>query len=420
MTKIIKLLLLLMLPALSACHDSNAPEEDIDYTDSTRLSYSAACQTDTLRFKASGKWAVESCPDWITPVKSTGSGDIILPLYLEQNDGGIDRSGEIVIQYSGDSSLKLQINQVSSDLNGNYLDTLPETFGLGWGYDITTDIADISGVKGQIFNSAELRKEFGKSVIRYENNATTQIIYTKAESTESLQRQMGGKVEAGVDVKVASARVSVAFEQQINEQIDRLYVWCRDFRQIKSAYLADVDIYDPEVLERCTTSDFRNCVKNGTPAKIVKDYGTHLVKTSHLGGKLDYYFTVSSSVKETVEKMVTTINLKLLFFKKTATSVDEKLWTEIKKDFKGEFKVTGGGARGERLNQQLKEYASKGEPLLDQTLFDAWYSCFSNVSTAKQSDLAMVNFDVVPIWEIIEGLDEQKALQVKNYIKNMK
>lgn len=58
------------------------------------------------------------------------------------------------------------------------------------------------------------------------------------------------------------------------------------------------------------------------------------------------------------------------YFQSSSTTVDEKTWTEIKKDFQGNFVVTGGGDSGTILNRQMKEYASKGEPLTDPTLFE--------------------------------------------------
>ena len=124
---------------------------------------------------------------------------------------------------------------------------------------------------------------------------------------------------------------------------------------MKLAYFGnDVDLYDEEVLKWCTTSSFRNAVKNNPPQDIVRKFGTHVVTASYLGGKLDYYFTVTQNTKTTVEQISTTINVKVLFISTSASIVDEKTWQEVKKSFEGNFNVSGGGDAGIRLNSELQ------------------------------------------------------------------
>lgn len=106
--------------------------------------------------------------------------------------------------------------------------------------------------------------------------------------------------------------------------------------------------------------------KNDKVEDIVRKFGTHVVTSSNLGGKLDYYFTLSQDIKTEIEKVVTSINVKILFFKSSSTTVDEKTWTEIKKDFQGNFVVTGGGDSGTILNRQMKSMLPKENLLLTQ------------------------------------------------------
>lgn len=78
--------------------------------------------------------------------------------------------------------------------------------------------------------------------------------------------------------------------------------------------------------------------------------------------------------------------------------------------------MTGGGDTGTILNRQMKEYASKGEPLTDPTLFEKWYSCFESPQTANDTDLAMVDFTVIPLWNIVSRMDANKGEKLKDYI----
>lgn len=177
-----------------------------------------------------------------------------------------------------------------------------------------------------------------------------------------------------------------------------------------------------DIAKNCLTNDFKkaiNALKNGGSVKdFVNKYGTHFIWNSTLGGKFDWYFTVNQDIKETAEKIVVTVTVKLLFWKKTSTSVDEKLWTEVKKDFIANFEVTGGGEKGKNLNEALKATASKGEPLSDPDLITRWQDCFVNPNTAKDDDLTMIDFKVYPIWNVVKKVDKDVAKKIEDYILN--
>jgi len=305
-----------------------------------------------------------------------------------------------------------------SGFNASYID-LPKTFALGWGYDYSIDYADIAGIRGQVFDGAALHNDFGDDVVESENYATTKLLYVSEHSVEDLQQSMSAKVTGSVDLYIARAKVSVEYQKQINETKERLFIWCRDARTVRMAHFSnEVDIFDEKVVNWDTTSAFRQSVKNDTPENFVKKFGTHVVVSSVLGGKLDYYFTVSQDVKTETEGIITTVNVKVLCWESSSSSVDERSWTEIKKDFIGNFVVAGGGAVADKLNYEFKTHASKGEPVTNSELYDAWYDCFRYPSQANPDNLIMVDFEVLPIWLIVESLDPYKAEQIENYIRS--
>ena len=384
------------------------------------IHYDAVCQRDTIRFSSNTDWIVDSDCDWLTIEVDNGYGNGVVPVYVQQNDGGIDRTGNILLQFENGTKVDISVCQEASDLNSyGVLVNLPMTYGVGWGYDYSVDHADIDGIRGQIVDEAKLNRITGNQALITEAYASNYTQCVSEQSSARLIEKVSGELSAGVDIKIASAKLSGSFSKQTTENVDRLYVWYRDMRSVRKAHMS-ADLSD--IAKNCLTNDFKKAIdalKNGGSVKdFVNKYGTHFIWNSTLGGKFDWYFTVNQDIKETAQKIVVTVTVKLLFWKKTSTSVDEKLWTEVKKDFIADFEVTGGGEKGKNLNEALKATASKGEPLSDPDLITRWQDCFVNPNTAKDDDLTMIDFKVYPIWNIVKKVDKDVAKRIEDYILN--
>jgi hypothetical protein len=406
----------IIITTLACTHD----EVQVEVVSPQSLNWDASCQRDSIVFSAGCGWRVESDCDWFTIEVDNGYGNGVIPVYVQQNDAGIDRTGRILLLFEDGTKVDILVCQEASDLNSyGVLVNLPMTYGVGWGYDYSVDHADIDGVRGQIVDEAKLNRITGNKALITEAYASTYTQCVSEQSSMRLIEKVSGSLSAGVDIKIASAKLSGSFSKQTAENVDRLYVWYRDMRSVRKAHM-NVDL--SVITKNCLTNDFKNAItalkKGGSIKDFVNKYGTHFIWNSTLGGKFDWYFTVSQGVKETSEKIVTTVTVKLLFWKKTSTSVDEKLWTEVKTDFIAEFEVTGGGESGKILNDALKATACKGEPLSDPDLITSWQNCFANPNTAKDDDLTMIDFKVYPIWDIVRRVDKDVAKRIEDYILN--
>ena len=413
------LLSILYILILTACsEDENiSPFELISPTE---ITCDARCQMDTIRFSTIGVWKATTDVEWLTLVENEGKGRGEIHVYVQQNDAESMRKGVITITTDKGETLQVQLKQLLPDVNSTAIVDLPQTFGLGWGYDLSKDVADAAGLRGQVFDAVQLQKQCRPWNALLSTNLTSiKLNAAKGESHTNMQRQMSTQFTGKADIIVASAQVSVQYSKQINEKQDCYYFWCRDLRTVKHRYFSSaIDLYQPDIVKYCTTSEFRKAVKNDTPQAFVEKYGTHLVVSSTLGGKLDYYFTLSKSVTTEIEKLVTTINVKILFIKKQWQTVDENVWTTMKQSFQANYHVTGGGDAGEKLNMELQENASKGRPLSDTIYFHNWFARFENPNTVRDEDLAMVDFQVVPIWYIVEAINPDKADAIEDYVCN--
>ena len=410
-----KVLFFFLTLVLAACSEDEA--SSLLLNSEKAVTYDSSCRTDTISFTANGAWTAATDGEWITLEQTQGSGNGKIPIYIQQNDDEQQRQAVVTITTNKGDTLKVNLTQRTPVANGNSYVNISTNFGLGWGYDMREDIADATGLRGQVFDQALLRNDYSDNVIRYDNAAFTDLLIESGNSHEEMQGRMGARFSGEADLFIAGAKVSVEYNDQINETRDYRYVWCRDMRGVKTAYLFDLDYGSDDLSRYNTTKSFRDAVRNDSTEEFVRKFGTHVIIKCTLGGKLDYYFTVSQTVTTEIETVVTYVQVKILFIKKSWTDYEQKVWTNIQRDFKGRFHVTGGGSAGEALNQRLEQTTNQGIPLDDPTLFDAWTQRFVNPNTVNLGDLAMIGFEVTPIWDIVEPLNPEKANAIENYVR---
>lgn len=417
----------LMLPVavsvFASCSDNDALPS-ITLRSPGVMEEDARCSMPHVRFSSAGAWRIESDADWVTPTLEKGSGDADLPLYVEQNDGETMRRATLRIIGESGPAITVSIFQNPADDNGvEWIADLPSNFGLGWGYDCSVDYADGAGIRGQIFNAEKLRQIYKNSnAATAENFTSTNIVAISSQTSESLKQRISTTLTGEVDLKIAGAKVEAEFTKQIQENKDRLYVWYRDCRVVKRG-LFTIDILDKNRAPQCFTENFRNAVDSLCQGKMSNDmfisrYGTHMVTHSYLGGKFDYWFTVSQDVKETTETIALTVTVKFLGLKKSATSVSEDTWKDIKKDFIGSFKVSGGGKPGRTLNDSLNNTVNKGVPLDGEELITKWQQVFTSPLDVTPDQLAMVDFKITPIWKIVSMVNRETSSKLKSYIRD--
>lgn len=416
-----KIVLLLILFLAISCKKDDFSAGSVLETESV-ITYNAMCQTDDVRFSSRGKWWAKTDCEWITLSVDNGVNGGVIPLYIQQNDCGVIRKANLIINTEDGEQLKVEITQISFDVNSGIEINLASYFGLGWGYDYTTDHADVSGLRGQVFDWQLLKNALGDNVIGIENITSTHLYYASEHTLQNLQKKMSSELIGEVDLKIAGARVSTEFSKQIEQQRECLMVWSRDCKYVKQAYLSNlIDLYDEDDIYQYLTWDFKNAVKVEETKDFVRKYGTHLVVSSFLGGRLDYFFSVSNEVTTETTELITSVTAKFLFWKKQWTSKEQKIWQEVKSEFEGNFYVAGGGYYEQMLNAKFKDCIMRGMPLgeKDVSLLDNWQACFENPTNAKNTNLTMIDFNVIPIWEPARSVDPDKAEQIKNYIESI-
>ena len=163
---------------MSSCTDNDAIES-IHLSSNSERVYNASCQEDKISFTASCSWSASTDCEWITLRIEEGSGNFELPLYIQQNDGDAERQATLIITPERGKPVSVVIVQQLPDLNNRIAIDLPEYYGLGWGYDLTADIADISGIRGQVFDGQQLRKRYSEDAVMVDNSTMTRSQFAR-------------------------------------------------------------------------------------------------------------------------------------------------------------------------------------------------------------------------------------------------
>ena len=419
MKNIFSTTLLSFIVTAASCSGDNDIIETGSIAGQTAFDVDAHCQDVGVTIKATGRWTAVSDAEWLTVTTPSGAGDATLPLYVQQNDGDIARRATVSVTFADGTTQDVSVAQLPNDDNAP-LAYVPQSFGVGWGYDASADYGDVAGLRGQVIDVAKLNNITGwDDGVEFVNSTSSYYEMTAQTSTTELCNYLSTKLTGEVDLKIAGAKVSAEFEKQVTETANRYYLWYRNIYKVKECYFT-VDMFDPTVIPYSLTLDFKNAIYKLTPEQFVQRYGTHIITSSSLGGKLDYYMTVSQDIKETVERITLTISVRFLCWSTSATHVDESLWQSIQQSLTGRYYCSGGGAKGRELSALLDRTVNQGQPTMPDgsrcTLFTEWAQCFSNPNTVDNNDLAIVAVQVTPIADIVSLISPTKAAAIEKYV----
>lgn len=314
----------------------------------------------------------------------------------------------------------LQLND-----NSDYY-KLPYQFGVGWGYNKLTGLFNKKGIKDKIIDenavAAYAHKTEQEPFIDIDNMSGSNINRLYGSNYQSLSTEIAVMVYGGVDLKVVSAEISVEFSQLKTQTKSAQYFYVSDMRNVKRVSLSNelmISLTKADVLPSLLTPKFKSAIEQDSPYEIIRKFGTDLIISSNLGGRLEYYFTADCTALTNVEHVITTIQAKVLWWE-VSTSVDvESTWHSVQNSFDGRFSVIGGGVYGTQLNQLFNDAFNYHRfPNVKPSAYVNWNNCFLSASKVNPLNLGMLDFQTIPISDLIEPINSAKAKEIDKILKN--
>lgn len=258
----------------------------------------------TYDVTGSGDWRIETDDRFYTVEPNEGSGPTKVVIYMQRNRRDERRKGTMKVVYTKDASQNKTVN-IEQKWKGEYKEneadayqTMNEVYAVGYSYDCTGEYASPNSVRYEIFDTNKLSK-LNKMII---DEAGTDLNTTTASgaSISEVSNDLAVKASVSGGFGKFKAEASSSFDMKYakNENyefaINYLEVQTAtvrinaNFNTLLSNYMNGDAYEDINGL----TQDYRGA--DGIRA-LIRDYGTHVVMNSRLGGRIRQSMAVDIS-----------------------------------------------------------------------------------------------------------------------------
>ena len=430
MREIPKYLLSVILLVLFGCSESDNMQDDASPTGEVSfLTLSAVCSTYDLEIDVDEDWQIEYEAGWIfiSQDEMSGVGRKTIQFYVEQNSREEERQSDVVVK-SGNQivhrwRITQQVSNAGSD-NALFTSDLRQTYAVGWGYNAFGEYASVGDVRRQVINYAKLKELEKKSSddiaideAQYELEYQKAVAYSMAEFSKTITQESNTKTNLlfyKKEVKKRTTNTTTTKNECSFATLSVMNIVAQ--RHLSQSAIQLLMSQGHDIL----TEDFKlgllDLQDNTISAReFINRFGTDVVLTAWLGGRLDYTTTIKKTTTTEIEQVVTTTYKKLFKKSSTMTEEEKKFSEKVAIDYECTSHVKGGETQA--LEKEINEKISKKEPI-DDRIFVEWESSFSDAESMLASGKAtLVDFRTVPIYEFITDAN-LKAL-VEKEIKQM-
>ena len=364
-----------------------------------------------LEIKTEGAWRVESDSYFFTVEPEEGTGNATVTVSVQNNTRSKRKTGHLTIvfpEHEGQNKT-LTIEQKWTgeyDENADAIQKGNDVYAVGFGYDTTTGLyANSDGLRAEIFNTSKLLKEGNETVGELKMNAVLSTV--TGSSISDISNKLTVKANADGGVGKFKAEANASFDMNFTDNSTHEYainyleatLTTAKFK-LATARLktrknmteeAYNDINGIELYDYASTNPdgFKN---------LIRDYGTHVVISARLGGR------VRQSLDVDISKITTSYDLHAFakasyegVFAKGGGSVNDdfhKSYEDNKKDMKIRVQALGGDAK---LAKALVGTDGDG---FTPANYKAWFE------SVDGDNMALMGFvddgSLIPLYELVD------------------
>ncbi len=420
-SRLLYTVLLSVVTLFAACSDNDEPDfaagtfYPAEGTDGAFLVDAWAAEY-TIDIISDGEWQVQTDSRFVEISPSSGTGNATITFTVQANQSERRKYAYLDVIFPGHEELNQEIEieqKWSGDYDENAADKLESSnrvYAVGYSYDATREYANPSSVRMEIFDTQKMIKNgvlvTGPTQVELTETTITGSSISEVTNALAVKADVSGgfgkfKAEASASFDMNNAQTS-NYEYAITyfDLTTRTAVLQKNTSTLISDYMLD-DAYKAINGENVIGRDGQEyptdypSTKNGFK-KLVEDYGTHVVVSAKLGGR----------VRLSLEVDITNIT----------SSYDIKAFA--KASYEGAF-VSASGSVDEKFKQSYEENRQSittrvnvlgGDQSLAVNLGDVGKGGFSkdNLSAWRQSvkdeNMTLMGFEkgsIIPLYEVV-------------------
>lgn len=410
--------------AFTACEKEPAFVADVTYPEGARdnvMVVDAWSNNFPLEIKTDGDWRVE-CPDFINVKPGEGNGNATVKVYLEDNEEEQRQKGTVTIVFPGheEQNKVLAVEQKWAgeyDENASTIGKTNKVYAVGYGFDTTKGLyANYTSLKAQIFNTGQLIDEELEGIGPLDMNAVLSTV--TGSSISEISNKLAVKANASGGFGKFKAEANAAFTMDYTDNSTHEYAINYLEATLTTASF-DLGLEDLASEDYMTATAYKNI--NGLSSKfpstkegfaaLIRYYGTHVVMSARLGGR------VRQSLDVDISKIETSYDLKAFakasyegVFASGGGSVSDDFhdsYSQNEEQMKIEVQALGGDAK------LAKALAAPGG--FTQANYQAW---FDSVDGENMALMGFVDEEsLVPLYELVDKTEYPQRYQaLYNYM----
>ena len=395
--------------AFSACEKEPAFLADVTYPEKASgntMVVEAWSNNFPLEIKTEGEWRVESA-DFINVKPKEGKGNATVKVYMEDNEEEQRQKGNITIVFPGheEQNKVLAVEQKWAgeyDENASVIGKTNKVYAVGYGFDTTKGLyANYTSLKAQIFNTGQLIDEGLEGIGPLDMNAVLSTV--TGSSISEISNKLAVKANASGGFGKFKAEANAAFTMDYSDNSTHEYA-INYLEATLTVASFDLGIEDLATEDYMTATAYKNIngisdkfpsTKDGFAA-LIRYYGTHVVMSARLGGR------VRQSLDVDISKIETSYDLNAFakasyegVFASAGGSVNDDFhdsYTKNEEKMKIEVQALGGDAK------LAKALATPGG--FTKENYQAWFD------SVDGDNMALMGFvddaSLVPLCELVD------------------
>ena len=417
------------LALLASCSDKDIvanvtiPEE-LEQAQTTGTGLESHAYTIPFEVKSDSDWKIEldEAGDeiaYVYPV--SGHGNATVKLYVLDNLDAEPRQGTMTVVFPEDKSKNKVITLKQKAKNGSDDNFSAEsvgniTYGVGYGFNVVTGVG-ARAIKSQIVKAQLLTEE--NYVQKSPTSSASVEFNTYTGSTvKELSNNFSNSTEFSGSWGI-EAEANAKFD--MNNYNKEEYQYAMSFvdvnkEQITITLNEDEWAYWDDLDEGCLTRAAYKAINgenrkypsdNAGFKKLFDSYGTHVIKTATLGGRLTIATTINTS------DISDEYNLDA--FAKLSYSGVVDVSNEVKDEYKNSFKNNSSACNtkisalggSSAIFSDLSDLVGDGA----KNAANAWFESL-NEDESTWTFIGIDNMDnLIPIWELVEDLERAEMMQ---------